>query len=102
MRARAQELLSRPEYLEKLKKRIDAGQAPGVEILLYHYAWGRPKETTKLEDETRRPFQIVLRGPLRDPLEEPEAVEQAEPKLPALPAQLPEIGFELNLRDLET
>jgi len=39
---------------------------------------------------------------LDDPLEEPEAVEQAEPKLPALPAQMPEIGFELNLRDLET
>jgi hypothetical protein len=44
---------------------------------------------------------IVLPGYGRDPLEEPEAVEQTESKLPALPAQMPEIGFELNLNDLE-
>jgi hypothetical protein len=42
-----------------------------------------------------------LPGHGRDPLEEPETVEQAEPKLPTLPAPLPEIGFELNLEDLE-
>jgi hypothetical protein len=44
---------------------------------------------------------IVLPGYRRDPLEEPETVEQAEPKLTALPVQMPEIGFELNLKDLE-
>jgi hypothetical protein len=43
----------------------------------------------------------VLPGYRRDPFEEPEIVEQAEPKLPALPAQMSEIGFEINLEDLE-
>jgi hypothetical protein len=64
--------------------------------------WGKARDIVDIDGETRRPFQIVLMGPHRDPLEEPEAVEQAEPKLPALPAQMPEIGFELNLKDLET
>ena len=64
--------------------------------------WGKVRDVVHVDgEEARRPFLIVMRGPLRDPLEEPETVEQAEPKLPALPAQLPEIGFELNLKDLE-
>ena len=63
--------------------------------------WGKAKDDIQIEGETRRPFMIVLPGYGRDPLEEPETVEQAEPKLPALPGQMPEIGFELNLEDLE-
>jgi hypothetical protein len=73
-----------------------------VEVLLYHYAWGRPKETVELAREPRRPFKIVLRGPHRDPLEvEAEPVDHPERKLPALPTQMREIGFEPNLEDLD-
>jgi hypothetical protein len=43
-----------------------------------------------------------MRGPLRDPLEEEaEPVDSPGRKLPALPTQMSEIGFELNLEDLK-
>jgi hypothetical protein len=63
--------------------------------------WGKARDIVDIDGETRRPFQIVLRGPLRDPLEE-EAVPVDSPgrKPPALPTQMSEIGFEFNLEDL--
>ena len=33
-----------PAYLEGLKRRIKAGQAPHMETLLWHYRFGKPKE----------------------------------------------------------
>ena len=65
--------------------------------------WGKARDIVHIDgEEARRPFLIVLRGPLRDPLEEEtEPVESPGRKLPALPTQLPEIGFELNLDDLK-
>jgi hypothetical protein len=65
--------------------------------------WGKARDIVHVDgEEARRPFLIVMRGPLRDPLEE-EAVPVDSPgrKPPALPTQMPEIGFELNLEDLE-
>jgi hypothetical protein len=76
-----------------IRDRLDAA------VWLAERGWGKPKEMG--EGSGRPPFMIVLPGHGRDPLEEPETVEQAEPKLPALPAQMEEIGFELNLEDLE-
>src|SRR5262245_52148149 len=64
--------------------------------------WGKARDSVDIDGEGRQPFQIVLRGPLRDPLEEePEPVDQLHSSVPALPAQMSEIGFELDLRDLE-
>ena len=86
---KVRELLVRPsisDRIEAIKWLSDRG-------------WGKARDIVEVEGEARRPFMIVLPGYRRDPLEEPEAVEQAEPKLPALPAQT-EIGFELNLKDL--
>ena len=40
----ARSLLERPEYLESLQKRLDAGRAPHMETLLAHYAYGKPAE----------------------------------------------------------
>jgi hypothetical protein len=64
--------------------------------------WGKARDILHVDgEEARRPFLIVMRGPLRDPLEdEAEPVDSPGRKLPALPTQMPEIGFELNLEDL--
>jgi hypothetical protein len=65
--------------------------------------WGKARDIGDIDRETRPPFKIVLAGPLRDPFEmEAEPVDRPDRNLPALPAQMPEIGFELDLRDLET
>lgn len=45
----ARGLLERPEYVAKLKERLDAGTAGAVEPLLYHYGYGKPKETVAVE-----------------------------------------------------
>lgn len=34
-------------YVESLKKRVNAGKAPHMETLLFHYAYGKPKDTTE-------------------------------------------------------
>ena len=45
----AQELASAlidgdPDYLEGLKERIKAGKAPHMEVLLWHFRYGKPKD----------------------------------------------------------
>jgi hypothetical protein len=40
----ARSIVEDPSYLEKLKQRIIAGKAPHMEQLLFHYAFGKPKE----------------------------------------------------------
>jgi hypothetical protein len=44
IRRLAQELLTDPGYLKSLQERLQAGTAGRIEELLYHYAWGKPKE----------------------------------------------------------
>jgi hypothetical protein len=36
--------ISSPRYREKLKERIEAGQAQQMEVLIWHYAYGKPRE----------------------------------------------------------
>ena len=38
-------ILHDPNYQESLKKRLIAGKAPHMEPLLFHYCYGKPKET---------------------------------------------------------
>lgn len=40
----ARALVERPEYVASLQQRIDGGKAPHMETLLFHYAYGKPKE----------------------------------------------------------
>jgi hypothetical protein len=42
-------LVDDPEYRKTLKERLLAGTAgPGVETMLWHYAYGKPKESVEL------------------------------------------------------
>jgi hypothetical protein len=41
--------LSSPVYVASAKKRILEGEAPHLEALWHHYAFGKPKETVALE-----------------------------------------------------
>lgn len=61
------------EYRAGAMKRVRAGKAPHLEILLHHQAFGKPKETTEHQGLERAPFQVVLLGPRRDPLADPSA-----------------------------
>lgn len=47
-------LLNDPAYLEALKVRLRRGTAAAVEVQLYHYAYGRPKEEIALRVEDAR------------------------------------------------
>lgn len=55
----SRQMLERPEYLRALQARLDAGTAGPVESLLYHYGYGKPKET--IEHSTpMRPVVVDL------------------------------------------
>lgn len=41
----AEAMLNRTAYEKSLRRRLDAGKAPHMEILLHHYRSGKPKET---------------------------------------------------------
>ncbi len=46
----ATEQLEDTAYVRDLKVRLRRGKAPHVETLLYHYAYGKPRETLALEN----------------------------------------------------
>lgn len=64
------EFLMSDEYRSNLKSRVLAGEAQALEIRLHDQAFGKPKETTAIEGGGGG-FNIVLMGPVRDPLAEP-------------------------------
>jgi len=47
----ARSVLESPNYRASLKKRLICGNAPKIEELLYHYAFGRPVERTEVTGE---------------------------------------------------
>lgn len=49
----ATRLVEDPAYVEQLKRRLTSGKAPHMETLLFHYAYGKPKETTELQGSLR-------------------------------------------------
>ena len=59
IRETSQRLLSDPEYQAALKIRLRRGTAGPVEPLLYHYAFGRPKETIAVESDVP-PFILKI------------------------------------------
>ena len=54
IKAIATRLVSDPGYVESLKVRLKRGTAGPVEPLLFHYAYGRPKEEIALRVEDAR------------------------------------------------
>lgn len=44
-------LVEDPTYVEHLKLRLVNGKAPHMETLLFHYAYGKPKDVTEHEGE---------------------------------------------------
>jgi len=40
----AQSILEDPLYQKRLRNRVIQGNAPQIEVLLFHYAYGKPKE----------------------------------------------------------
>jgi len=55
----ARALLEDPAYVEALRARLQTGDAGPVESLLYHYAYGKPKETVAIEGRLK-PLVIDL------------------------------------------
>lgn len=44
IKAAARLMVEKPAYRAELEKRILEGKAPHMETLLFHYAYGKPKE----------------------------------------------------------
>lgn len=59
IRQLAQELLTNRDYLKSLKERLQAGTAGAVEVLLYHYAWGKPKEEMISPEEQEADENVI-------------------------------------------
>ena len=49
VRIRASALVEDPVYVLGLKKRILDGKSVPLEIMLHHYAYGKPRETVEVE-----------------------------------------------------
>lgn len=49
IQAFAAKMLEDADYVKELAVRLRRGKAPHVETLLYHYAYGKPKETIAVE-----------------------------------------------------
>ena len=59
MKEFAKDLLEDPAYRQSLKGRIMAGKAPGVELLFYHYVYGKPSETNRPEESQAKFADLV-------------------------------------------
>lgn len=72
IRTLARYLLEHPRYQQSLRRRLLAGKAPQVEVLLFHYAYGRPVERTPQNgaftfDLGAMLERVVQRAEIRDP-----------------------------------
>lgn len=93
-RSFARRLLADEAYQQSVQRRLLDGTAGALEILLWHYAWGRPKETVKLEGGDRRPATLVFLEKLGDPLAQdaPAPTRRALPRPPVIA----EVSFEIE------
>ncbi len=56
----ARRLLTDPAYQANLQQRLRDGKAGAVEVLLYHYAYGKPPDQVRLGGEAVAPLDIHL------------------------------------------
>lgn len=62
----ARGIVSSPAYRKRLLERVKGGTLPpAVESMLWHYAWGKPKETVELTGEDGGPLSVVFGGRYR-------------------------------------
>ena len=59
----ARSILEDPLYQKRLKDRVIQGKAPHIEALLFHYAYGKPTETTGEQGATLE--ELVLEATRR-------------------------------------
>lgn len=65
--ALARQILSSPKYVDNLKKRAEAGKLkPAVEVMLWHYAAGKPPDKVELTGENAGPLQVIFGGRFRE------------------------------------
>lgn len=60
MRNIALGMLTNPEYVAALNARLQKGAASTVEPLLWHYAYGKPVETSRLEGPGGGPLSLKV------------------------------------------
>jgi hypothetical protein len=60
----ARRMLEDPEYVRELAVRLRRGKAPHVETVLYHYGYGKPRETISVENVP--PFLFRIADDTRD------------------------------------
>jgi hypothetical protein len=68
VRDAARAIVDDPVYREALKLRVIAGTAPHMETLLFHYAYGKPRDVLSLEGTNGEPlvFSLNLTKPRED------------------------------------
>ena len=71
IKALATAIVENVAYRKKLAARLKAGTAGAMEPLLWHYAYGKPKETVVLEDS--RPLRDMTEAALMARLVELQA-----------------------------
>ncbi len=65
IREAAKSLIEDPGYLRSLKTRLKSGRAPHMETLLFHYAYGKPKETMEHSGLDGAPIVVTFGGRYR-------------------------------------
>ncbi len=60
IRGLAQRMISEPGYVDALNRRMKQGTAGAIELLIWHYAYGKPVETTRLIGSTGGAVQIKV------------------------------------------
>jgi hypothetical protein len=55
-------LVQDPQYLASLKKRMESGRSPQLEILMHYYAYGKPK----IEISHDKNVTVIVRRDQRD------------------------------------
>jgi hypothetical protein len=59
MRALARGLFGSPEYRASVTRRLLAGKAPQLEVLLYYYAYGKPVTTVEMAGQVTPDFRAI-------------------------------------------
>ena len=60
IKAVARRLVEDPLYVTALAQRLVRGRAPHMETLLFHYAYGKPKETVEHSGTLEMPARVVI------------------------------------------
>ncbi|HXG71318.1 MAG TPA: DUF5681 domain-containing protein [Gemmatimonadaceae bacterium] len=59
IRDAARAIIENRAYVTKLKARLIDGKAPHMEVLLFHYAYGKPQETLNIDQRGDMNLQIT-------------------------------------------